>query len=82
VVLGITAWGVHLRTQDSYRKVGVEDGKIDQKMQFIADLKKSKALPSCEGIKEADLSPFLDVKATTLYIVRTEGSDFRFCITE
>ena len=82
VVLFASSWGVYEHTQESYRQVGYLSGIVFQKMEIIEKLKELKKMPSCRDLSNGDMMLFFDVKATSVYLLRSKADEVRFCILE
>lgn len=72
----------YVATKDSYRSVGVKDGRIELGLEIIAALKGQKKIQSCQHLNSQNLVSVLEVKSTSLRLVPSQGEAFSFCIYE
>ena len=69
-------------TKDSYRKIGINDGRIELGLEVISALKGLKKIQSCQQINSQKMISLLEVKSASLRVVPLEGEAFSLCIYE
>lgn len=76
---------IYKQTKYSYKNVGYNDGSIQTKIDIIRNAKYIiGAIDSCDERyinSRYTIIPFIEVKSTTLYIIKYNDREFYFCLS-
>jgi hypothetical protein len=80
IVFSISLWMTNTHTRESYRAVGFNDGRIEQRLETIENLAQIVTMEPCrDDSAGAGYVPFLAVKSEAVLIRTTDGSQATFC---
>jgi hypothetical protein len=80
LVLVFGARFIYVETRDSYRAVGLNNGRIEQREETMATIRRSVRVAQCKQLQDSNPSiELLAVKAESLYLKVASDGTVRFC---